>query len=401
MNKIHLIAIFALAVRLFSSFILPDPGKDYYWEYGELAKNLLNGNGYSLFRIDEQIIEHHYTPGVKPFISAYMPPGYVAFLLPFMLLDNFDLRNWLIYTAQIIISLMTLYLIYFFTKKLFGENPALIASFLFALIPEFIIGSLSFTPTVLYQLLTLLILYVLSFRSEFRKADLAVGLLFSLVIYMRSEAVVFLGAVSLMLFLMKKYRSAIFIPLFVLLTLAPWSIRNYYAFHQFVPLTTSYGLNLYRGNNKSELGYWGNPALLKEIRDYKNYDFELNMSRIYVREVGEYYSAHPASAVINVGAKFFYFWYFYPNYSKVNNVAYLAPAILILFLFIYGAFASYSWGRYGWFYLFFISSTVIAMSFMPLPRYQTMMKTAMLPFCGFAAYNLFVLLNKKKTVAKT
>ena len=122
-----IIIVLALIVRLIFIFSFTDLKKDYYWEYGEIAKNVIHGNGYSLFYFKGNELEHKYSPGTEILPSAYMPPGYVAFLLPFMMVNDLTTRNILILLIQTIISIGSICLIYKFTKKYFSDISALIA----------------------------------------------------------------------------------------------------------------------------------------------------------------------------------------------------------------------------------------------------------------------------------
>ena len=101
-KKIYYIIFLGLLLRISAVLFLGDFKSNYYWEYGEIAKNIVNGNGYTLFYIEDAKIKHLYNENVEPAKSAYMPPGYVCFLLPFMLIDNIEFRNILIYFIQII-----------------------------------------------------------------------------------------------------------------------------------------------------------------------------------------------------------------------------------------------------------------------------------------------------------
>ncbi|MFZ0452101.1 MAG: hypothetical protein WCE54_08280 [Ignavibacteriaceae bacterium] len=48
-NKIAAILFLGFFIRLAATFSFVDLKKDYYWEYGEISKNIIHGNGYSLF----------------------------------------------------------------------------------------------------------------------------------------------------------------------------------------------------------------------------------------------------------------------------------------------------------------------------------------------------------------
>lgn len=165
MTEFKRIVIIAVSLRIIAGLFLPGIEMDYYWEYGEIAKNLINGKGYSLLYVEGDKIAHHFKSEASPYPSAYMPPGYVLFLFPFMYLPDILLRNILIYSVQIIASVLVLFMVYRISERFFGIRAALISGLIYAVTPEFIVGSLSFTPTVFYQLLSLMVLYLLLFRT--------------------------------------------------------------------------------------------------------------------------------------------------------------------------------------------------------------------------------------------
>src|SRR4030065_906392 len=111
-KKIQYIILLGFFLRFLAAIVFGDFDKGYYWEYGEIAKNIINGNGYSLFYIEDSELRHHFKENVAPAKSAYMPPGYVYFLLPFMWIGDVAIRNALIYLLQIIIASVSIYLIY-------------------------------------------------------------------------------------------------------------------------------------------------------------------------------------------------------------------------------------------------------------------------------------------------
>ena len=190
-RKIKHIIILGFLLRVLTVLFLGDFTNGYYWEYGETAKNIINGKGYSLFYIENSKLEHHYKENAKPAESAYMPPGYVFFLLPFIWISDVVIRNALIYFLQIIIASFSIYLVYLLTLKLFNEKTALIAAFLSAVLPEFIYSVLSFTPTVIYHLLILYLLILLLSFKRIRTCYLYIAFLIALTIYFRSEFFLF------------------------------------------------------------------------------------------------------------------------------------------------------------------------------------------------------------------
>jgi hypothetical protein len=171
-------------------------------------------------------------------------------------------------------------------------------------------------------------------------------------------------------------------------------VRNYQVFNEFVPLTTSGGLNFYRGNNAERLGSWGNDITNKEIIDIKRDNkFELNLNRVYLTNALRYIKNNPGPAVRDMFVKIYHLWVIDTFDNRSYLWTYILPSIFILILFIFGFIKSYSWESYRYVYLFLIYSTIIAAVFFTLPRYQTMMKILIIPF---AAYGIEMLVNKFK-----
>jgi 4-amino-4-deoxy-L-arabinose transferase-like glycosyltransferase len=223
-KKVIIIIVLALIVRLIFIFSFTDLKKDYYWEYGEIAKNVIHGNGYSLFYFNGNELKHQYSPGIEILPSAYMPPGYVAFLLPFMLVNDLATRNILILLIQAIISIGSICLIYIFTKKHFSEISALITIVIVSFLPEFIYSVTSYTPTVIYHFLVIML--ILIFKDYHANPQnmklLLIGLISWTLINFRSE---FLLAIILFLFpliMRKKFIQSSVILLVILFLMLPW-----------------------------------------------------------------------------------------------------------------------------------------------------------------------------------
>jgi 4-amino-4-deoxy-L-arabinose transferase-like glycosyltransferase len=395
-KKVIIIIVLALIVRIIFIFSFTDLKKDYYWEYGEIAKNVIHGNGYSLFYFNDNQLEHKYSPGIEILPSAYMPPGYVAFLMPFMMANDLAARNILILLIQTIISIGSICLIYIFTKKYFSDVSALIAILIVSFLPEFIYSVTSYTPTIIYHFLVIML--ILQLKDYHDKPQiiklLLIGLIASTLIYFRSEFLLAIILFLVSLIMRKKFIQPSFILLVILISMLPWVIRNYQVFNEFVPLTTSGGLNFYRGNNAEGLGSWGNEITNKEIIDIKRDNkFELNLNKVYLTNALSYIKNNPGSATRDMFVKIYHLWVIDTSDNRSYLWTYVIPSFFILILFIYGLIKSYSWNRHMYVYLFFIYSTIIAAVFFTLPRYQTMMKILIVPF---AAYGIETLVKKVK-----
>ena len=141
--------------------VFVDLNSDYYWEFGEIAKNIIAGKGFSYFHFADGSLEFMYDANAAPMPSAYMPPGYVAFMTPFMLLKTVVARNILILCIQFVAASLTTFIVYKFTSGYFSEISATIAALIVAFYPEFIYASTRFTPTSFYHLAIISIIYLL------------------------------------------------------------------------------------------------------------------------------------------------------------------------------------------------------------------------------------------------
>lgn len=394
MKKLILIVLLGAALRIIFASVFAKVHEDYYWEYGELAKNMIHGRGYSLFYYNGNNLEHKFNPDVKPYVSAYMSPGYVYYLTPFIYIDNVTLRNVLLLLTHLVISLAVICITYFAAKNIFSEDVALIAALLASILPDCLAAVATYTPTVHYQLFTISILYLLSKKHTTSREIFITGGLISIAIFFRSEFVLFLILLLVLFFFEKKYRYSLVIIAAVLILNVPWAVRNFHAFNRTIPFSTSFGLNLYRGNSTEEIGSWGNETITKELSENRGYYFELKMNEIYQNYSLKYLKENPLDAVKKGWIKFFYFWFYNPDDSRSGSIIYYVPSVILTLLFITGMIKSFSWNDKKYFYLFFIYSSLITIIFFPLPRYQAMMRPAMLPFCAAGLKNLLDLLPK-------
>lgn len=98
-------------LRLAGGLYATDLDHGYYWEYGEIGKNLLHSRGYSFFYYDNEgdTLAHRFDENIESLPSAYMPPGYVGFLL---LVPGDTVRTILILIVQTLLGVLALYLLY-------------------------------------------------------------------------------------------------------------------------------------------------------------------------------------------------------------------------------------------------------------------------------------------------
>ena len=384
-KRVIVILLLAGCARLLVALVSVNPGNTLYWEYGELARNVLAGRGYSLFYFSGNHLQYAFNPDIVPFPSAYMSPGYVGFLLPFLTIGPDALRNLLIIIVQICLSLVSLLLLYRLTTKLFSEKVAVIAVLLAGFLPDFVYASVSFTPTVLFHC-CLLGLFLLLYDGETLTGGarvLVLSLLCAALSYLRFEILLFIGMVLLVMLAARRWKEALATGAIVVILLTPWVIRSSLALDGFVPTGTGFGLNLYRGNNPDEIGSWVTDEIISKIAALpRDRSFELSLSNLYTAEVMSYVREQPARALAELPVKFYQLWVFSPVANRAPFVSQLTSWGILL-LFIIGFSSAFSWEKYRYLYLFLLFSTLIGLIFFSLPRHQTMMRVAVLPFAAF------------------
>jgi hypothetical protein len=360
------------------------------WEYGEIAKNIVHNNGYSLFYLENDSLEYKYIEGVKPFSSAYMPPGYVLIILPFYFIENNFIINLIIISLQIICSAAIIFFLFKLCENYFDKNVAIVSTLIYAILPEFIYACVSFSPTVLFQLLLVLIFYRLSIKDKLNKLDFLFPILLVFVIYLRSEFILFV-LFLLAFFIIKKQYKIVLINLgIIIILILPWSIRNSIVLDSVVPVTTNFGQNLYRGNNASDVGWWGEEIMIEKIKGLpRNNSFEVHLNQLYLDRAINYIRENPLRFISNGFRKQFELWVFNLNDPRSKLLIYLIPTIIILVFFILGSLKSINFSKFNLFYLFFLQAIIISAIFFALPRYQTMMKILMLPFASVGILFLF------------
>ena len=397
-----LIALVLLALLLRAAYVLffADLARDSYWEYGELARNLHMGKGYSLFHNEGGRYEFVASPSALPYPSAYMMPGYVGLIYPFFFLSDVVLMNVLLLLLQGVIGAACVALTFRFTARFMGRREAWVAAALMACLPEFVYASSSCTPTVLFHLLFLALLPVLCdlWEAGSLRPELTAGALFAALVYVRPETALFAAALVAALLLAGRARSALRLGIVIALLLSPWQIRNAVVFHEWIPFTTNGGLNFFRGHNDLQLGTFGDDMIIQGLRDLpQGREFELEMNRLYFSRAFQYITREPSHELAHDAEKLLQLWFWNSDDPRSANLLYRVPWMLILGGSAIGFVRTKAWSRHRILTLYLACATAVAVVFFVLPRYQTMMKVALLPFAGAGVISAWDALKRKRT----
>lgn len=222
------ILFISLAIRLGLIITVTEPIDRDAKEYFDIAQNLVTGNGFSI-------------DGTEP--TARRSPGYPVFLAGLMAV--FGSAPQILYIFQALINVLTIFLVFLVLKYLNIKNHLrLFISLLFCFSTSFIYVNVLYAE-ILTMFVVSLILFislhpVLSSRSWLQA--LLIGFAIGVLIYLRPTFLYLPAFMLAGVVIMKTFNRSFPVRNYLvmvgisLLTLAPWTLRNYIVFRQFIPL---------------------------------------------------------------------------------------------------------------------------------------------------------------------
>jgi len=204
-----------------------------------------------------------------------------------------------------------------------------------------------------------------------------------ILILFRSEVILFLFLICLYLLTKKRIKQVTVILVVSFIFIVPWGIRNFLVFDNLVPFSTNFGVNFYRGHNPYAVGVWADQEIIDGLLKYKSdSDFELHMDEYYSKMAIENIVKNPFKELEYVYIKLFHLWIFNSQDERTGLVFYFGPWFALIILFLISIKTSFSWQNQKYLYMLLIYFNLIVVFFFCLPRYQTMMKLAIIPFAG-------------------
>ena len=395
-------------------------------EYGIIARNMLSGAGYAYSWL-------HSNGSMVVLPTAYMPPGQV--LVQFAFLSIFgDTHGGIIaiYLFQIIQVCVFIYLIGKIADILFkSERTTLVTIWLAALYPPFIYVTMTFGVTSSALLLNALILYIgirfseaLRTGKEYFKYSLLLGLCTGLLLLFRGESpVIVVVTLILIIYLNRdKLRMALrytsLTAVIAIAILAPWTIRNYFAFDRFIPISTNGGFNFWRGNNAQTTGspwtetggpLWSTDEIWNEIEphiDQRTKDFDKINSDVHTREAIKWIKENPAKFAVLSLKKAIILWTVDIRSKMGGTAAYIIIYGCTLVGLLTGVFfirrnkiSQISSGAKTGFQVMILWCaviTIMAMVFFPLPRFQVLLVGIYFPVIGYGISETALMLKRRR-----
>lgn len=243
------------------------------------AESIANGSGFLIYG-------YH---------SAYEPIGYPIFLA--ILFKIFGINILVGKIANIFLASISLIFIYLIAKISFKkELPALISMFLLAVLPLHIMYTSVLSTEILFTTLLLAVTYLIMLSNKKINKYILLGILLGLSSLIKPYMMVFQFAI-LTLELIEKTNmrrcliNFLVITVFIVITISPWTFRNYTVFHKVIPISTNGGYNLYVNNNPFANGSWQDPFKIPNspllVYKHSSDDF---WDEVKVDEVGKKYA---------------------------------------------------------------------------------------------------------------
>jgi 4-amino-4-deoxy-L-arabinose transferase-like glycosyltransferase len=195
-------------------------------------------------------------------LTAFMPVGYPAFLA--MLYYLFSPQLWVAKVANILVSGATLVLVYFTARLYFSRSTALLAMCLAALLPRSIAYTSVISTELVFTTAFVFLNYLMLTDREARSSAMLQGILTGLLALTKPFMMAYPLAILAIAYsatgdVRSALRKTALATAFMIVTIAPWTIRNYLVFRKFVPISTNGGLTLFINNNDHSTGAWQDP----------------------------------------------------------------------------------------------------------------------------------------------
>lgn len=312
------------------------PRRDHFqfgWEMGRIARSLATGHGFA-----------------NPTDLETGATAWEAPLYPFLLAEVFKLFGvytlasaWVILALNSIFSALTCLVVYRIGDRLFGSQPARWAAWTWALFPYAIYWPVRiiWETSLSALLLSLAVLLPLRLEQNSRRRDwLLLGLLWGAIALTNPTLLSFLPFSLFWLWWRLRRASAATLANIVLtlllcaLLVAPWLVRNYRVFGQFVFIRDNFGLEVHMANNEESGGLWtrsehpGNdPQAMREFAaagELRYMKAEQDAAFTFIR-------SHPGEFLGYFVRRIVYFWAGNPQETVAGGWT-LAPARHLAFL---------------------------------------------------------------------
>lgn len=269
--------------------------------------------------------------------TAWVPPLYPLLIAAvFKVFGIYTAKSaWVILTLNSIFSAATAVFIYQIAARCYSRKVALWSAWIWALYP----AAMQYAVRWVWEtsLTTCLFTAVLALALKMRhigdppdarippttKQWLLFGLLWGLIALSNSTLLLFLPVCGIWLLLgspvKQSITNAIFAAVVFFVCITPWIIRNYRAFHAFIPMRSNFGAELYVGNGPAAYGFRYGVLIGLPPQDPQHQLYVRLGEIAYTHQRGElakiWIRSHPARFAALSLKRFYFFWASVPHPS--------------------------------------------------------------------------------------
>ena len=371
-RRLLFLMLICAALRLAHIVFEYNPEKTSSWESAEIARNVVNGDGYSM----------KLPWGPKSMLTAHMPPG-VVYLLAGLYKTGVPHPHFWFLILNLIAATATLPIIFSIARMAFSPRAGWLAAILYL-----VDLNLSFTVTWVQE--TALNVFFTTAgiwavcravylwqsrepqtlsdaatdlagipkstrRADFYLADLA-GICFGLGALIRP--VILMTATLAMLWLLSRkqvpfiarLRFAVTTTFLTIVLIAPWTVRNYAVFKQFIPICQNWAINVWLGYSEGAGGsQWNREGKLHLptgtlAKQLASLDEERQIDEVLTQDAWNYTKKNPWSALMLRPKCFLYFWLDHnywidpmpiPVSSKIRIANYILVGLTFFSMLVY------------------------------------------------------------------
>jgi 4-amino-4-deoxy-L-arabinose transferase-like glycosyltransferase len=376
--------------------------KTLIFEYTIIARNLINGKGFSWSDFGFQSLQP----------TSLFPPLYIYFCAFFTFISPHSFLPQ--YVAQALIAASGIVPAYLIGAKMYSGRTGWIFAVLYTVYPELVYVHSRPVPEFAYVVIALWMIYLYVVLLEksagsdsAMKISLLLGLITGVGLMTKEGTGVVFGAIVLAIALKKKpfflsLKSHILPAVLVaVVCLVPWTVRNWIVQGRFIPLRTGAGMNLWVGNHP---GGTGTPRTLDG--KYSRYELPPDYAARFFsalpddeQERDDYYKAEamrfiredPARYLNLCAKRLGYFLWFDPTHPLAKNTVYRLSYLLLLVFTIFGTVLALRANRLDIILpIILLGYLALYVPVMMLPRYRIIPIVLMLLVSAYALEFLWI-----------
>jgi hypothetical protein len=269
--------------------------------YSTLTQTPTATDSFGYFERAVNLTQYHtYTFPEKDNEVAFWTPGYPFFM--FVLFKIAGIKIGVVLIVQMLIGSGTLTLLYLLIKQNINQSWDKYIRIFLLLVPDFILYDFQLLTQCLFNAFLLIVFYLLqTAKWKNYKYAILTGFALGYAILIKSVAtfVIPLFLFYLFFYERKYWKQGLFLVVVAILSVLPWSVRNYTFLGKFVWVHTNTQWNFYLGNHVQSTGaYGGKTSYLYDHTFLEGYN-ELEREKICKARAWEFIQKHPFQMIEN------------------------------------------------------------------------------------------------------